>query len=121
MNHTPIKIKSGACVSVSRVSSWGNEVETDVDTSVVEVDQVSLDLQLFGEVLLKLLVQVGDDGIGRVLLVDLITIPSSADHRQPQVDVTLLQSWIEGGGREGRNVFSRENKRLTTFFRKHTQ
>ena len=65
------------------MSSGGNEVEADVDAGVVEVDKVSLDLELFSEVVLKLLVQVCDHGTGGVLLVDLVSKASSAHHRQP--------------------------------------
>ena len=84
------------------MSSGGNEVEADVDASVVEVDEISLDFELLGEVLLKLLVEVGDHGTGRVLLVDLVSKASSAHHSQPQIDITLLQvCWGEEGGREG--------------------
>ena len=44
----------------SRVSSWANKVETDVDTSVMCLYQVSLDLQLLLQVDFKLIVDVFD-------------------------------------------------------------
>ena len=62
-----------------------------MDASVVEVDEISLDLELFSEVLLKLLVKVGDHGTGGVLLVDLVPKASSAHHCQPQINITFLQ------------------------------
>ena len=61
-----------------------------MDSCVVAADQISLDFELLCEVLLKLLVEIGDNGTGGVLLVDLVSKPSSAHHRQPQVHIALL-------------------------------
>ena len=47
-------------ICLLRVSSGSDEVEAHVHTRVVEVDEVSLDLQLLRDVLLKLLVQIAD-------------------------------------------------------------
>lgn len=44
------------------MSSWGDEVEADVDPGVVVVEQRALDLQLLLEVVLKLSVDVVHDG-----------------------------------------------------------
>ena len=60
-------------------------------TSIVEGDQVSLDLELLREVGLKLLVDVLDNGATAVLLVDLVSKPSSAHNCQTQLHIALLQ------------------------------
>lgn len=69
----------------------GDEVEASMYSSVVEGDQISLDLELLREVSLKLLVDVLDDGPATILLVDLVTKPCCAHHRQAQLHVALLQ------------------------------
>ena len=77
-----------------RVPSGGDEVEAGMDTGVVEVDQVSLDLQLLLEVRLKLPVDVVHDGRAAVLLVDLVTKAGRAHHGQTQLHVALLEVYV---------------------------
>ena len=53
-----------------------------MDTGIVEVDQVSLDLQLLLQVRLKLPVDVVHNGRAAVLFVDLVTKAGRAHHGQ---------------------------------------
>lgn len=86
-NHKHLQVTYEGCCSKScggcylRVSSWSNKVEAHVDACVVEMDEVSPDLQLLCQVLLKLLVDVCHHSIGGVLLVDLVAKASSAHNR----------------------------------------
>jgi len=73
------------------MACWGDEVETEVDASVVESDQLSLDLQLLLEVGLELLIDVFQNGLAAVLLVDLVAIAGRAHNSQSQLHVALLQ------------------------------
>ncbi len=74
-----------------RVASGRDEVQAGMYTSVVEGDKVSPDLELLGEVGLKLLVDVFHDGPTAVLLVDLVPIPRCAHHRQTKLHIALFQ------------------------------
>lgn len=62
-------------------------------TSIVEGNQVSLDLEFFSQVGLKLLVDIFNDGATAVLLVNLVSKSSCAHHCQSQLHITLLQSY----------------------------
>lgn len=66
----------------SRVSSWRDEVETSMYSSVMKGDQLSLDFEFLCQVGLKLLVDVINDSTTTVLLVDLVSIASSTHHCQ---------------------------------------
>ena len=57
-----------------------DEIQAGMYTSIVEGDQVSLDLELLCEVGLELLVDVLDNGAAAVLLVDLVAKTSCAHH-----------------------------------------
>jgi len=62
-----------------------------MDTGVMEIDEISLDLQLLSEIGLKLPVKVIYDGLAAVVLVELVSKTSSAHHGQPQTNIALLQ------------------------------
>lgn len=80
----------------------------------MEGDQISLDLELLGEVGLKLLVDVLDDSATAVLLVDLVAKPSRAHHRETQLHVALLQVYttMENGGKERKDALKQAKFRL---------
>lgn len=85
-----------------------------MDAGVVEVDEVSLDLELLCEVLLKLLVQVCHHGLGRVLLIDLVSKSRRAHYCQPQVHIALLKGWtVVEVGRDVLFVTVKSNKWAT--------
>ena len=65
-----------------RVSSGWDKVETHVDTSIMAVDQISLNLELFLKETFELHVEVVGDGIATVLLVDLISKTSCTGYSQ---------------------------------------
>ena len=69
-------------------------------TSIVEGDQVSLDLELLSEVGLKLLVDVVYDGVATVLLIDLVPKPGCAHYCQSQPHVALLKVYQKEGEEE---------------------
>jgi hypothetical protein len=48
------------------MTSWADEVEADMDSGVMKVDKISLDLQLLLQVGLELLVNVPENGLDAV-------------------------------------------------------
>ena len=70
----------------------GDEVEAEVDASIVVGDKLSLDLQLFLDIGLELLVDVIQDGLAAVLLVDLVAVARRAHDSEAQLHIALLKA-----------------------------
>lgn len=73
------------------MASRRDEVQASMYSSIMEGDQVSLDLELLSEVVLELLVDVLHNGAAAVLLVNLVAKPCRAHHCQPQLHIALFQ------------------------------
>ncbi len=73
------------------MTSWGDEIDACMYAGIMEVHQVSLNLQLLCQVSLKLGIEIVHDGTAAILLVDLVSIPCRADHRKAKLDITFLQ------------------------------
>lgn len=68
-----------------------NEVQANVNATVMARRQRSLDLQLLLQVRLELCVDIVDDRLERIVLVDLIAIADGVADRQLESDGLLLQ------------------------------
>jgi hypothetical protein len=73
------------------VACWANEVEADVDASVVVGGQRAFDLELLLQVRLKLCVNVVNNSLVAVLLVNLVSVANRIDNGQFEPHVGLLQ------------------------------
>lgn len=73
------------------MACWTNEIEADVDASVVVGGQRALDLELFLQVRLELSVDVVDNSFVAVLLVNLVTVANGIDDGELEAHVGLLQ------------------------------
>jgi len=74
------------------VPSWADEVQADVYATVVIGGQRSFNLKLLLQVVFKLGVNVIDDGLERIILVDLISIADSVANCELEVVTKVSES-----------------------------